>query len=306
MKTMIPTPLFDRKRLQRQRDRAAKTFASVSFLKERAVYDVCERLDLINRRFEAALDIGSHGGYFGRALKALPDIKDKVGFLAECDLNHAFLSTRTAPAFVADEDHMPLAPLSLDLVISTLVLHWVNDVPGFLAQVRHALRPDGLFLASFLGGRTLQELRLCLAQAEEEVLGTASPRVSPFADAQDGARLLQRAGFALPVADSDLVRVRYKNLFSIFRDLKAMGETAAFTKHESRPLTRTLIARAADIYQADYGDSDGRVGVTFEIITLTGWAPHESQQKPLAPGSAKMRLADALGTREVSAGEKPL
>ena len=305
METMIPNPLFNRDRLRRRRDRAAKTFASVSFLKERAVDDVCERLDFINRRFEAALDIGSHGGYFARALKALPDLKDKLGFLAECDLSQPLLKTREVPAFVADEDHLPLAPFSLDLVVSTLGLHWVNDVPGFLAQVRHALRPDGLFLASFLGGRTLQELRLCLAQAEEEILDTAQPRISPFADAQDGARLLQRAGFALPVADSDVVTVRYANMFGLFRDIKAMGETAAFTARASRPLTRSVIARAADIYQTDFSDPDGRVRATFEIITLTGWAPHESQQKPLAPGSAKMRLADALGTREVSAGEKP-
>jgi SAM-dependent methyltransferase len=208
--------------------------------------------------------------------------------------------------FVGDEEHLPLEAQSLDLVLSALSLQWVNDVPGFLAQARLALRPDGLFLVSFLGGRTLQELRAVMAQAETELGREPTARVSPFADAQDGAQLLQRAGFALPVADSDVVTVRYDNLFGLFRDLKAMGETAAFKAPRAAPLTRGLIANAADIYARDYADTDGRIRTTFEIVTLTGWAPHNSQQKPLRPGSAKMRLADALGTVEVSAGEKPL
>jgi SAM-dependent methyltransferase len=194
---------------------------------------------------------------------------------------------------------------SLDLITSALSLHWVNDVPGFLAQARLALRPDGLFLVSFLGGRTLQELRAVMAQAEAEIGRAPAPRVSPFADAQDGAQLLQRAGFALPVADSDVVTVRYANIFGLFRDLKAMGETAAFAGHQAPALTRTLIARAADIYARDHSDPDGRIRATFEIVTLTGWAPHASQQKPLRRGSAKMRLADALGVQEHSTGEKP-
>jgi len=300
-----PTMLFDRKLLALRRNRAAQGFRAVAFLKERAVEDACERLDFINRRFEKALDIGSHGGYLAAAIARHTSLHEKIGTLAECDLSAAMLAQSGGEGFVADEDHMPLAPLCLDLIVSTLGLHWVNDVPGFLAQARIALRPDGLFLATFLGGRTLQEMRACLAQAETETYGEASARVSPFADAQDGAHLLQRAGFALPVADSDVVTVRYPNLFGLFRDLKAMGETAAFYQKTPRRLTRRIIARAADLYQASYADADGKVRATFELVTLTGWAPHESQQKPLPRGSAKMRLADALGTREIPAGEKP-
>jgi SAM-dependent methyltransferase len=305
MESPNPTLLFDRKLLAIRRNRAAKGFSAVSFLKDRAVDDVCERLDFINRRFEQALDIGSQGGFLAAAIARHGNLLDKIGSLAECDLSPVMLAQNGSAGFVADEDHMPLAPLSLDLIVSTLGLHWVNDVPGFLAQARLALRPDGLLLLTFLGGRTLQELRACLAQAETEAYGEASARVSPFADAQDGAQLLQRAGFALPVADSDVVTVRYANLFGLLRDLKAMGETAAFHQKAPRKLTRTIIARAADLYQANHGDVDGKVRATFELITLTGWAPHESQQKPLPRGSAKMRLADALGTREIPTGEKP-
>lgn len=299
------TPLFDRKLLAIRRNRAARGYRSVAFLKERAVADVCERLDFINRRFEQALDIGSHGGFLAEAIARHRNLCDKIGALAECDISPAMLRQRPGAPFLADEDHMPLAPQSLDLIVSTLGLHWVNDVPGFMAQTRLALRPDGLLLVTFLGGRTLQELRTCLAEAETESYGEATARVSPFADAQDGAHLLQRAGFALPVADSDVVTVRYTNLFGLFRDIQAMGESAAFFQKPRRPLTRRIIARAADLYQANHADPDGKVRATFELITLTGWAPHESQQKPLARGSAKMRLADALGTREIPTGEKP-
>ena len=305
MESPIPTMLFDRKLLTLRRNRAAQGFRAVAFLKERAVDDVCERLDFINRRFEKALDIGSHGGYLAAAIARHASLQDKIGALAECDLSATMLAQSGGDGFVADEDHMPLAPLSLDLIVSTLGLHWVNDVPGFLAQARLALRPDGLLLVTFLGGRTLRELRACLAQAETEIYGEASARVSPFADAQDGAHVLQRAGFALPVADSEVVIVRYANLFGLFRDLKAMGETAAFYAKAPHRLTRHIIARAADLYQANHSDGDGKIRATFELITLTGWAPHESQQKPLPRGSAKMRLADALGTREIPTGEKP-
>jgi SAM-dependent methyltransferase len=297
---------FDRALLAKRRNRAAKTFASVAFLKDRAVEDMCDRLAFINRKFEAGIDIGSHGGRFGDNVRGHTDLSEKLGFLAQCDLSASMMVHAPALGFVGDEEVLPLKDQSLDLVVSALSLHWVNDVPGFLAQARRALRPDGLFLVSFLGGRTLQELRAVMAQAEAEIGREPSPRVSPFADAQDGAQLLQRAGFALPVADSDVVTVRYANLFGLFRDLKAMGETAAFSAPRSRALTRALIARAADIYARDYSDSDGRIRATFEIVTLTGWTPHESQQKPLRPGSAKMRLADALGVTEISAGEKPV
>jgi SAM-dependent methyltransferase len=297
---------FDRKLFTKRRDRAATRFGQVSFLKERTIEDLCDRLAFINRHFAYGLDIGSHGGYMARGVSLIGELAHKIGFLAQCDLSYTMLAQEEHFGFVGDEEHLPLAPQSLDLIVSALSLHWVNDLPGFMAQARLALRPDGLFLVSFLGGRTLQELRDVFAQAETEIGLSPSPRVSPFADAQDGAQLLQRAGFALPVADSDVVTVRYKNVFGLFRDLKAMGETAAFAGNSSKPLSRSLIARVADIYAKNFADPDGRVRATFEIVTLTGWAPHDSQQKPLRRGSAKTRLADALGVTEVSAGEKPL
>jgi SAM-dependent methyltransferase len=305
MDSRLTSGPFNRALVVKHRDRAAADFEQVSFLKDRAIDDICDRLAFINRQFERALDVGSHGDYFAEAVASQPELATKISYLATCDPSEKMAAHGNGNAFVGDEEHLPLAPLSLDLIVSALALHWVNDVPGFLAQARLALRPDGLFLVSFLGGRTLQELRDVMSKAEAALGHEPSPRVSPFADAQDGAQLLQRAGFALPVADSDVVTVRYDNVFGLFRDLKAMGETAAFAGPRSKPLTRTLIARAADIYARDYADPDGRIRATFEIVTLTGWAPHESQQKPLARGSAKMRLADALGVPEISAGEKP-
>jgi SAM-dependent methyltransferase len=296
---------FDRALMLKHRHRARRTFQQASFLKDRAIEDLCDRLSFINRSFERALDVGAHGGQFAQAMAQNPFLNRKISFLAQCDISPAMIGQAIGASFVGDEEHLPLCDNSLDLIMSALALHWVNDVPGFLAQARLALRPDGLLLVSFLGGRTLQELRAVMAQCEAEIGREANARVSPFADAQDGAQLLQRAGFALPVADSDVVTVRYDNIFGLFRDLKAMGETAAFAGERAGPLTRTLIARAGDIYARDYADKDGRIRATFEIVTLTGWAPHASQQKPLRPGSAKMRLADALGVSEISTGQKP-
>jgi NADH dehydrogenase [ubiquinone] 1 alpha subcomplex assembly factor 5 len=306
MDTRLSLGPFDRSAFLKHRDRAAARFGQVSFLKDRAIDDICDRLAFINRHFERGLDVGSHGEFLVSAIAQRSDLKEKISFLAQCDISANMLERASNGAFVGDEEQLPLAQQSLDLMTSALSLHWVNDVPGFLAQARLALRPDGLFLVSFLGGRTLQELRAVMAQVEREDGREPAPRVSPFADAQDGAQLLQRAGFALPVADSDVVTVRYDTVFGLFRDLKAMGEMACFSGERAKSLTRTLIARAADIYANDYADPDGRIRATFEIVTLTGWSPHESQQKPLRRGSAKTRLADALGVREISAGEKPL
>ena len=176
-------------------------------------------------------------------------------------------------------------------------LHWANDLPGALMQIKRALRPDGLFLGTLLGAGTLKELRAVLTEAELEVRGGAQARVSPFADGFDGAALLQRAGFALPVADVDRLTVRYSDLYALIRDLRAMGETNALSG-PIRPITRGMLARAAEIYAERHADADGRLRATFEIVHLAGWAPHESQQKPLPRGSAKVRLADALGVRE--------
>jgi SAM-dependent methyltransferase len=193
-----------------------------------------------------------------------------------------------------DEELSAFAPESLDLIVSTLALHWTNDLVGSLIQIRRSLKPDGLFIGSVLGGATLTELRQCLLEAEAEISGGAGLRISPFADAFDAAALLQRAG----LADVDSVAVRYAHPLALLRDLRAMGETNVLRDRPRRPLTRRVLLRAMELYGQRFSGPDGKVVATFEIITVTGWAPHESQQKPLKPGSAKMRLADALGTVE--------
>ncbi len=207
---------------------------------------------------------------------------------------------------IADEEALPFAEGSLDLAVSGLALHHVNDLPGCLVQIRRALKPDGLFLAALLGGETLKELREAWLIAEDEVMGGASPRVAPFADVRDLGGLLQRAGFALPVADTDVVRVTYASPLDLMREIKAFGASNVLTARRRVPVTRKLLFRAAEVYSERFALPDGRIPATFEIITLTAWVPHESQQKPLQPGSAKARLADALGVKEQGAGEKVL
>jgi SAM-dependent methyltransferase len=296
-----PPRLFDRALHRRRLDRAAAGYAG--FLKRRAAEDLVERLAAVRRDFAIAVDLGARDGGFARALAA-SDAAAKVGLLVETDLSAAMLAGRAGARLVADEERLPFAAESLDLVVSSLALHWTNDFVGALIQIRQALKPDGLFLAAMLGGATLTELRAALTTAELELSGGAGPRVSPFADAFDAAGLLQRAGFALPVTDIDRVSVRYDHALALMADLRAMGETSVLVEGAGRPLTRQLLARAAEIYAQRFAGPDGRVVATFEILALTGWAPHASQPRPLAPGSAKMRLADALHTREHGAGEK--
>ena len=298
-----PPVLFDRALRRRRLDRAAATFSSASYLKARAAEDLVARLAAINRRFERAADLGARDGSFAKAL-ALSDAADKIGWLIETDLSRSMLGRDAGARLVVDEERLPFAPASLDLIVSSLALHWINDLVGALIQIRHALKPDGLFLGAILGGATLTELRQALTVAEVEIVGGAGPRVSPFADAHDAASLLQRAGFALPVVDVDTVTVRYGHSLSLMADLRAMGETNALIERPAAPLTRRILARTDEIYRERFAQPDGRIVATFEIITLTGWAPHESQQQPLRPGSAKMRLADALHAVERPAGEK--
>ena len=299
-----PPRLFDR-RLHRQRlDRAAPDFAAADFLKVRAAGDMVERLEIILREFPVCVDLGSRNGAFS-ALLAQSDACAKIGMVIETDLSAAMLGHRPGHRLQIDEEALPFAPASLDLVVSSLTLHWVNDLPGTLIQVRRALKPDGLFLGAIFGGQTLTELRQCLIQAESDLTGGAGLRIAPFADAFDVAGLLQRAGFALPVADLDRVTVRYDHPLKLISDLRRMGETNALADGRGRPLSRPVLARAMALYQERFSDTDGRVRATFDIMTMTGWAPHPIQQQPLKPGSAKMRLADALGTQEISAGEKP-
>jgi SAM-dependent methyltransferase len=205
---------------------------------------------------------------------------------------------------IGDDEILPLAENSLNLAVSALALQHVNDLPGMLVQIRRALKPDGLFLAALAGGDTLTELRQCFAIAESELEGGVSPRVAPFADLRDLGALLQRAGFALPVIDSERITVRYDTVFALMHDLRRMGATNVLSERRRTPLRRKTLLRMVEVYGERFADPDRRLRATFEIIWLSGWAPHESQQQPLKPGSAKARLADALGAREIPAGEK--
>ncbi len=296
-----PPILFDRTLHRRRLDRAAQGFSAAGFLKARAAEDAVMRLEAIMRSFPRAVDLGARDGAFAQALAA-SDAREKIGFLIEADLSTRMLGGRPGPRLQLDEERLPFAEASLDLVVSTLALHWTNDLPGALIQIRRALKPDGAFIGAIFGGATLTELRQTLMQADSELSGGAGPRVSPFADVLDAAALLQRAGFALPVADIDRVQVAYAHPMELVRDLRAMGETNVLA--ERRPLPRRVLERACQLYAERFSRADGRMLATFEIVTMTGWAPHPSQQQPLRPGSAKMRLADALGVKEQGAGEK--
>jgi SAM-dependent methyltransferase len=298
-----PPRLFDRPLHRRRLDRAAASFGAANFLKARAAGDLVERLEAIVRSFPLAVDLGARDGAFAQALAA-SEAAARVGTLIETDLSGRMLAGRPGLFVQADEETLPFAAESLDLAVSSLALHWVNDLPGALVQVRRALRPDGLFMAAVLGGSTLTELRQSLLAAEAELSDGAGLRVAPFADALDAAGLLQRAGFALPVADVDRVTVRYSHPLKLIADLRAMGETNALVQRATRPLSRAVLARACAIYAERFAESDGRVRASFDIVTMTGWAPHPDQQQPLKPGSARTRLADALGAQERSAGEK--
>jgi SAM-dependent methyltransferase len=289
--------IFDRRLISRRRARAAALGQS-DFLLAHAADDLADRLSLMRRRFAECVVLGAYHGLLARRLR------DSVDRVLEVELSPPLAAVGPdRSVVVADEEAMPLAPASVDLIASALSLHLVNDLPGTLLHVREALRPDGLFLASLLGGRTLHELRSAFLEAESAVRGGASPRVAPFADVRDLGALLQRAGFALPVADSDTVTVAYETPLHLMRDLKAMGAANPLADRSRTPLTRSILLNAADIYRQRFARADGRVLATFEIVTLSGWAPHESQQRPLRPGSAEARLADALGAPETPAGE---
>jgi len=209
-----------------------------------------------------------------------------------------------AGAEVLTGETLPLTEGAFDLVVSTLLLHVANDPVGQLIQMRRALKPDGLMLAALFGGQTLSELRASLAEAEVECEGGLSPRVAPMAEIRDLGGLLQRAGFAMPVADSERLTVTYATPLHLMRELRAMGETNILTARRRQPMRRKTLMRACEIYAEHFGAPDGRVRATFEIVFLTGWAPGPAQPKALRPGSATVRLADALGAEEVSAGEK--
>jgi SAM-dependent methyltransferase len=284
----MSTPLvFDRPLVRRRLSRALHQ-GYADFLLVRTVEDLEERLSAVLREFPLALDVGTPTPAAAQALRR----SGRAGTVIR-------LSSVPEPgSILGDEEHLPFSGEHFDLAVSLLSLHSVNDLPGSLIQIRRALKPDGLFVGALLGGSTLTELRQSLTQAESEVEGGVSPRVAPFADLRDIGGLLQRAGFALPVTDSDIVRVRYANAFALMRDLRQMGLTNALNDRRRTPLRRATLMRTAEIYAERFGEPDGRIPATFEIVWLLGWSPHESQQKPLRPGSAKVRLADALGVKE--------
>jgi len=292
--------IFDRALLAQRRARAAGAMASADFLLKEVAADFADRLAMIKRDFARAVDLGGHTGLVADAIGRLAN----VGMVIRTERCEALLAGRPGAKLVCDEELLPFAPESLNLVVSGLTLQWVNDLPGTLAQIAAALKPDGLFLAALLGGDTLYELRQALTAAESETRGGASPRVSPFIEVRELGALLQRAGFALPVADTDRLTARYADMFELMGELKAMGATNVLSERSRVPLPRGVLLRAAEIYAERFAGTDGRIPATFEIVTATGWRPHDSQQKPLRPGSARMRLADALGTREIPAGEK--
>jgi SAM-dependent methyltransferase len=290
--------LFDRALLAQRRRRAA-ALGPVTFLIDRVAADLAERLSAVRRTFAVAVDLGTPTDAVRRAIRAGGSIDTIVATVAEPPADYA------GPIVVADEERLPFRDASLDLVVSGLALQFVNDLPGALVQIRRALKPDGLFLAALVGGDTLTELRQAFAAAEAEREGGASPRVAPFADVRTVGALLQRAGFALPVTDVDRVSVRYDSPLRLMHDLRRMGATNVLAERRRAGLRRATLKRLVEIYAERFADPDGRVRASFDVIWLSGWAPHESQQQPLRPGSARTRLADALGTREFSAGEKP-
>ncbi len=279
-----PTP-FDTALLRRRKARAAPRFAEAAFLHRSAAEDLAERLEAIPRRFERTLLLGT--GLFREALAARPSLAQRVEIIAHADVASALIGPRGAAVSL---ERLPFRAEAFDLIVSPLALHWANDLPGVFAQMRLLLQPDGLMLASLLGGDTLVELRRALIIAETEVLNGAGVRVAPFATLEDMTALLQRTGFALPAADRDRLRVSYRDPLRLFQDLRAMGETNMLVARAG-PLRRAALMRTLELLSET-------PAITFDVLTATGWAPAPSQPKPLRPGSARARLADALGVKE--------
>lgn len=273
--TSSPPKVFDLALLRARQARAARTGAE-TFLLDRVVDDLGERLHAVVRDFQNAADLGSPGQGVTKLLAASVKQSSHVDWP------------------LGEHEALPFAAQSLDLVVSALALQFVNDLPGVLAQVRRALQPDGYFLAATVGGDTLTELRQSFTEAEVALDGGLSPRVIPMLDLRDAGALLQRAGFALPVTDVDRITVRYDNMFGLMRDLRRMGATNMLADRRRTPLRRATLMRAADIYARRFSDPDGRIRATFDVVWMAGWSPHESQQRPLRPGSAKMSLEEAV------------
>jgi SAM-dependent methyltransferase len=276
---------FDRRAVRAHRARAD---AAHDFLIREVAERLADRLDDVKRSFALALELGCHSGELAAALGG------RIPRLIQADASEALVRRASGLRLVADEEFLPFAEGTFDLVVSALSLHWVNDLPGTLVQARRALKSDGLFLAAMLGGETLRELRRCLIEAEASVAGGASPRVSPMAELRDAAGLLQRAGFALPVADLDELTLTYADPLALMRELRGLGETNALRLRPKGFMRRDVLFEAARLYAERFATPDGRVPATFQVIWFAGWAPHESQPKPLPRGSGKTPLGEAL------------
>ena len=285
-----PPKIFDRGAVRCHRDRAAAELFKFDFLIREVADRLADCLLDIKRDFPVALDLGCHGGQLARILAG----RGSISQLVQCDLSVAMLSRAEGLRLVADEETLPFANQSFDLVLSALSLHWVNDLPGCLTQIRRTLKPDGLFLGAIMGGGTLYELRQALLTAEMETLGGASPRVSPFVDARDASALMQRVGFALPVVDTERIVLSYEDPFAMMAELRGLGESNAVVERQSRFTRRALMASAARHYHTKHAGEDGRIPATFQIVTLSGWAPHDSQQRPLQRGSGRTPLSDVF------------
>lgn len=286
--------IFDRERLRSHQLRAAAGFSEYDFLFREMGNRLCERLEYINRDFPLALDLGGRGGILAEMLKGRRNIGDLIEMQGMEGLLCVAQKNSDNMGVVADEELLPFSDNTFDLIMSVGTLHWVNDLAGTLIQIKRSLKPDGLFLAVFFGGQTLHELRASFEKAEIECRGGVSPRISPFIDVQTGGSLLQRAGFALPVVDSEVVNVEYGHPLKLMKELRYMGETNCLIAGEKNFTPCSLMMSAVDHYLRDFSNSYNRINASFEIITLTGWKPHVSQQKPSARGSGKVSLANTI------------
>ncbi|WP_316862830.1 methyltransferase domain-containing protein [uncultured Cohaesibacter sp.] len=290
--TDIPQ-IFDTRLLKERRVRAYRKFGRQGdFLLTMSIEDLLDRLAITLRPFPKCVELGGHSGILAQALSK----REGTESVMRLEQDPVFFQPEDA-GLVMESEELPLEAESINLLVSPLYLHWINDLPGLLHQIRQSLAPDGLLLASLLGRESLRELRQAFLMAESELKSGSSPHVSPFPDVRDMGTLLQRAGFALPVVDHDLITVRYDTMFDLMRDLRFMGATNVLHERSRTPLRKDILYRAAEIYRDTFSEPDGRLVATFQILYLSGWSPHESQQKPLAPGSAQQSLATALGDK---------
>jgi SAM-dependent methyltransferase len=302
MNDALPPLLFDRDLLRMRRNRSARNIHKYDFMVQRAFDDMCDRVESVTRNFDRAMIIG--GGPSVQSMFEARPASKKVDWWVQSDLSIQMASKLNATALALDEERFPFSENCVDLILAPMGLHWTNDLPGTLVQINAALKPDGFFATAMFGGSTLAELRQSLLAAETEITSGANARISPYAGTFDLAALLQRAGFAMPVADIDRVTVRYDNAFALMKDLRGMGETSVLADRPRTPATKRLFYRMAEIYAERFSDTDGRIRATFEIVHAAGWAAHPDQPQAKRPGSATTRLADALGAKEQSAGEK--